>query len=134
MARLRLVGLLGGAVTAALLLTAAQRPAALAETSAGMWEVSGAPGASAPVRQCVSEVVTLAHFEHRQKNCPRNVLNDGPSTTVIQYNCPGGDVGRSKVTVLTPRSLRIETQGISDKLPFSYVLQARRVGDCPERA
>ena len=130
---MRLIGLLGAGVIAAMTLTAAQRPSALSATSAGMWEVSGVPGAKGPARQCVAEVISLAHYEHRQKNCPRNVLSDGPSSTVIQYNCPGGDFGRSKVTVLTPRSLRIETQGISDKLPFSYVLQARRVGDCPER-
>ena len=36
--------------------------------------------------------------------------------------------------MLTPRSLRIETQGISDSLPFNYVLQARRVGDCAKSA
>ena len=131
---MRLGGYLIGGMTAALLLTAAQRPAALAGTSAGLWEISGAPDAKAPVRQCVSEVLSLAQFEHRQKACTRSVVGDGPSSTVIQYNCPGGDFGRSEVTVLTPRSLRIETQGISDKLPFSYVLQARRVGDCPERA
>ena len=131
---MRLGVLIGtGALTVLTLTAATQRPAALSVTSAGLWEVSGVPGAKAPVRQCVSEVIALAHFEHRQKNCPRNVLSDGPSSTVIQYNCTGGDFGRSKVTVVTPRSLKIETQGISDKLPFSYTLQARRVGDCPER-
>jgi len=35
--------------------------------------------------------------------------------------------------LITPRSIRIETQGISDNLPFNYVIQARRVGDCPRR-
>ena len=131
---MRLGGYLVGAAAAALILTAAQRPAALAGTSAGMWEISGVPGAKAPTRECVSEVLALAQFEHRAKTCTRNVVGDGPSSTVITYECRGGDSGRSKVTVVTPRSLKIETQGISDKLPFSYVLQARRVGDCPERA
>jgi hypothetical protein len=35
--------------------------------------------------------------------------------------------------LITPRSIRIETQGISGDLPFNYVLQARRVGDCANR-
>ena len=39
--------------------------------------------------------------------------------------------GHSEVTLLTPRSLRIATQGISDGLPFNYVLQAHRIADCP---
>ena len=58
------------------------------------------------------------------------MISDSESQTVIEYSCGGGGFGRSKVDVITPRSLRIETQGISDNLPFGYVLQARRVGDC----
>jgi len=115
---------------AALALIAAQRPAALAQTAPGLWEIAGLPGAKAPARECVADVVALAQFEHRRKNCQRSVLKDGPSSTVIHYSCPGNEFGRSTMTVITPRSLRIETQGISDNLPFAYVLQARRVGEC----
>ena len=130
---MRLGAILIGGVFAALTLTAAQRPSPLAVTSAGLWEVTGLPGSKTPVRQCVGDVAALAQFEHRQKNCTRRVLSEGPSSVVIHYQCPGGDFGRSKVTVVTPRSLKIETQGISDRYPFSYVLQARRVGTCAER-
>ena len=56
------------------------------------------------------------------------------SSTAIDYSCGGAGFGHSEITVLTPRSLRIETQGISDGLPFNYVLQARRVDDCPKSA
>jgi hypothetical protein len=118
----------------ALALGAAQRPAALAETTPGLWEVSGAPGAQITLRQCVADVQALGQFEHRNQNCSLKVLSDGPSTAVIQYDCPAGGFGRSKLTVITPRAMRIETQGISDNLPFNYVLQARRVGDCSARA
>ena len=111
---------------------AAQRPAALASTAPGLWEIDGLPGGK-PVRECVSEVAALAQYEHRSKNCARNLINDGPSSAVIQYQCAGNDFGRSKISVITPRSLRIETQGISDSLPFGYVLQARRISDCPDR-
>ena len=109
---------------------AAQRPAALAQTAPGLWEIAGLPGAKTPARECVADVTALAQFEHRRKSCQRNVLKDGPSSTVIHYSCAGNEFGRSTMTVITPRSLRIETQGISDSLPFAYVLQARRVGDC----
>lgn len=125
--------LLAAMPLAALALIAAQRPAALAQTSPGLWEIDGVPGARTPARQCVADVAALAQFEHRAKTCRRNVVSDGPSSTVIQYSCAGSEFGRSKLTVITPRSLRIETQGISDNLPFAYVLQARRVGDCPAR-
>ena len=130
MTRLKKLLVVGTVPLAALAVMAAQRPAALASTAPGLWEIDGLPGGKA-VRECVAEVAALAQYEHRTKNCGRSVLSDGPSTTVIQYQCPGNEFGRSKMTVITPRSLRIESQGISDNLPFAYVLQARRVGDCP---
>ena len=105
-------------------------PAALAKVAGGLWEISGVPGAQAPVRQCVADILALAQYEHRGKACSRSVIHDGPSSTKVSYQCGGAGFGESEVDVITPRSLRIATQGISDQLPFSYVLQARRVGDC----
>jgi hypothetical protein len=121
------------APVAALALIAAQRPEALAPAAPGLWEIDGLPGASAPARECVADVVALAQYEHRAKRCTRNLVSNGPSFAVITYTCAGNEFGRSKLTLITPRSLRIETQGISDNLPFAYVLQARRIGDCPGR-
>jgi hypothetical protein len=37
------------------------------------------------------------------------------------------------VTLITPRSLRIDTQGISGGYPFHYQIHARRVGNCAAR-
>ena len=109
---------------------AAAAPSALEKVAGGMWEISGAPGVQAPVRQCVPDVTALAQFEHRSRNCARSVTSDHGNSAVINYRCGDGAFGQSQLDVITPRSLRISTQGISDQLPFSYVLQARRVGDC----
>jgi hypothetical protein len=117
----------GGVLT----LVAAVQPSALAQTQSGLWEISGAPGAKAPLRQCIGNVATLAEFEHRGKNCSPKVISSHPDSIVIQYSCGPAGFGRSQVDVITPRSLRIDTQGISGGLPFSYVLQARRIDDCP---
>jgi hypothetical protein len=117
-------------VAAALTLGAAKPPGALSQTAGGIWEVTGVPGSSAPVRQCVADVTALAQFEHRRKICKRSVLSDSGASTVISYSCGNGEFGQSKMTVVTPRSLKIETQGISDNAPFNYVLQAHRTGDC----
>ena len=122
--------MLAGGVAAMVMLGAAQRPAALAVTSSGLWEVTGVPGSRAPERLCVSDTAMLAQFEHRGKSCTRVVISDTPTATVIHYTCPANGFGQSKLTVVTPRSMRIETQGISDNLPFNYVLQARRIGEC----
>ena len=111
-----------------LMLAAAQRPAALAQTSGGLWEVMG-QGRS-PARICVADTALLAQWEHRQASCTRVVIRDTPTWAEIHYTCSGGGFGRSKVTLITPRSLRIETQGIAGQTPFNYVVQARRVGGC----
>jgi len=120
-------------VGVALLLGAAARPAALAQAAPGLWEVTGVPAMKAPIRQCFGDLLALAQFEHRNESCSRRVIRDAASSTTVEYNCPGGGFGRSEIGLITPRSLRIETQGISGGLPFHYVIQARRMGDCPSR-
>ena len=134
MARSSILALIGATALAGFAAGAAQRPAALSQTNPGLWEIAGVPGARAPARECVGDIAALARFEHRGRSCSSKVLRDGESSAEIEYSCGGSGFGRSTLTVLTPRSLRIETQGISDNLPFHYVLQARRVGDCPGRS
>ena len=127
----RFLAIVGSGVGCALVLGAATKPAALAQVAPGLWEVSGVPGTRKPIVQCVSDLLALAQFEHRGENCSRHVIRDGGSSATVEYQCPGGGFGRTEVGVVTPRSLRLDTQGISDGLPFHYVAQARRVGDCP---
>lgn len=116
-----------------LALAGAAHPSVFEQAQPGMWEISGVPGAKAPVKQCVADVAKLAEFEHRGKNCWVKVISSSASSTVVEYSCGAAGFGRSQVDALTPRSLRIDTQGISNQLPFNYVLQARRIGDCPQQ-
>jgi hypothetical protein len=124
--------ILGLAVAVPAAAWAAAQPSALSKVASGLWEISGAPGAQGPVRQCVSDVLKLAQYEHRGKPCTRNIISEGPRSTTINYKCGAAGFGQSEIEVVTPRSLTISTQGISDRLPFNYVLLARRVGDCPK--
>jgi hypothetical protein len=126
------LGLAGAA--AALSLAAGQQPKALATISGGLWEISGVPGAKAPVRECLADVAMLAQFEHLGHTCSREVISDDARSTVIHYSCGAAGFGHSEIEVITPRSLTVRTQGISGGLPFNYVLLARRVGDCPNSA
>jgi hypothetical protein len=128
---MRIIAAFCASGAAVLLLAAAARPATLAETTPGLWEITGFPNPDASARQCVADTAALAALEHRGQTCKQVVISDTPSTTVIEYTCSNGGFGRTKLTLLTPRSLRIETQGISAKYPFNYVIQARRVGECP---
>lgn len=113
---------------------AASPPSALAQVAGGMWEISGAPGTQTPIRQCVADILALSQFEHRGHICSRKILSDSARSTLINYSCGSAGFGQTQIDVITPRSLRISTQGISEQLPFNYVLQARRVGDCTKTA
>jgi hypothetical protein len=134
MARTATLFLTTGVIGAAFVLGAAQQPSVFAQAQPGLWEISGAPGARAPVRQCVADLAALARFEHRASVCTARIVADSASSAHVEYSCGGAGFGQSQVELLTPRSLRISTQGISGGLPFNYVLQARRVDDCPKSA
>ena len=119
---------------AVLVLGAAQQASPLAQAKPGEWELSGMPGIAKPVRECVADMLLLARHEHRGKNCSSQMIRETGTTVVVEYTCGGAGFGHSQIDVLTPRSLRINTQGISDGLPFNYVLQAHRLGDCATNA
>ena len=114
----------------AFVVAAAQPGPGLADLQPGLWEVTGAEHEQVLARQCVADVAALARFEHRGKACSAKVLKSSGSEASVEYSCGAAGFGHSDIDVLTPRSLRISTQGISGGLPFNYVLQARRIGDC----
>ena len=118
---------------AALMLTAAQQPSPFAQAKAGDWELTGIPGVKAN-HQCIGDMLSLARYEHRGKSCSSKVISQNATKAVVEYTCGGAGFGHSELELITPRNLRVSTQGISDGLPFNYVLQARRLGDCPATA
>jgi hypothetical protein len=121
---------IGGAGAMLLALTAASRPMVLTRVSGGLWEFSGLHGAPAPQRICVPNTADFSQIEHRSVPCSRTVIRETGSTAEVHYSCSGGRFGQTNLSLITPRSLRIETQGISSDGPFHHVVQARRVGEC----
>lgn len=119
----------GGAVCAILALSAAKLPPALANAG-GLWEISRSATGAGAEKVCAPDLAVLAQWEHRRGQCTRVVISSTTDEAVIHYTCSGGGFGRSNIKALTPRSLRIDTQGISSGYPFSYVLHARKVGNC----
>ena len=101
----------------------------------GLWEITGVPGTKAPVRECIGDLVVARPVRaSRAQLRTKRVISDGASATTVEYRCRDGGFGRSTIGPVTPRTLRIDTQGISDGLPFGYVVQARSVGECPAQA
>ena len=49
----------------------------------------------------------------------------------MQYTCRGRGYGRTHIRRETGRLVQIESQGIVDGLPFDFVAEGRRIGECP---
>jgi len=109
---------------------AADMPKALAGVAGGLWELSGIPGAKASAKQCVADPVDLAFVEHKAAECSHQILADSGDTLRLSYRCSGAGFGQATIKVVTPRSLRVDVQGIADGAPYAYVMQAHRLGDC----
>ena len=107
--KLMTAGTVGAALV--LLLTAAGRPASLGLVDGGLYEIDSIGKGHRP-RLCVADPMIFANYEHRGRPCARTVISDGPNGAVVEYRCGGGDFGRSTVKALTPKSLRVDTQGI----------------------
>ena len=115
------------------LLSAAAAQSALAPASGGLWQVADSLKGAPKLSLCLADPVLLSQWEHRTARCSRTTLSDQGNKTVISYTCADGGFGRSEISLLTPRTMRVATQGISAGGPFNYVLHARRVGNCPSR-
>ena len=100
---------------------------------AGLWEVSARADGHGAQRVCLQSLSTLLQWEHRDRRCEQRVLGSSPSGVRVDYNCGAADFGHSTLTVITPRTLKVETQGISASYPFQYTVHARRVGNCESR-
>ena len=119
------------AVSAAMI--AAASPRALAPAIGGLWEVSPDATGHGAEQICVASSTALAVWEHRAGRCTPEVISDQGTVARIRYTCADGGFGDTKITLITPRTLRIETQGISGGLPFHYQRHARRIGQCVAR-
>lgn len=117
-----------GAAVLLLTVAATSRPSLFSQTTGGLWEVSRANGGRRTV--CVPDPVALAQYEHLRSNCTRDLVRNQDRHAEIHYTCSGGAFGQSSIDLITPRSLRITTQGISRNAPFHYTIQARRIGNC----
>lgn len=131
-ARLRLaIAVLAGGLAFALP-ASGQRPplAMLDQLERGRWELR-MRDAGGPVQSlCLGDARRLIQLRHPQNICERYIVDDTSSDVTVQYTCRGKGYGRTHIRRETGRLVQIETQGIADGLPFNFVVEGRRVGDC----
>lgn len=104
---------------------------ALASLEPGLWQLRDLDNKSgAALSICASDPAMLMQVRHRGAECSHTVIANGASEATVHYSCPGKGFGRTSLRVETPRLVQIETQGISDQLPFASRYEARRTGAC----
>ena len=111
-------------------LAAAATPAVLAKSRPGMWQLEGIEGSKVPARMCIANLADLARLQHPGRKCSQRLLKESESSATFSYQCSGSDFGQTRLDWVTSQSFRVHTQGISGGLPFAYLVQARRLGEC----
>ncbi|HEX6376596.1 MAG TPA: hypothetical protein VFZ91_12850 [Allosphingosinicella sp.] len=102
---------------------------ALSQLERGRWQLRDSAGG--PARSvCLGDPIALVQLEHRDASCGREVVASEANGATVQYTCPGHGFGHTSIRVETPRLARIDTQGLIDGRPFSYRVEARKVGSC----
>lgn len=103
---------------------------ALSRLETGRYALTIVGSPAAPRLVCVADAAMLIQLQHPGIPCSQIVVADTADTTTVNYICAGGGHGRTAVTITTPRSFDLQTQGISGGAPFDIDYQGRRVGAC----
>jgi hypothetical protein len=107
---------------------------ALSRLETGQYELKIIGATDTPRLVCLADAAMLVQLQHPGITCSRLVVADGFDSATINYSCASGGHGRTVVTITTPRSFDIQTQGISGGAPFDVDYQGRRVGACGARS
>ncbi len=107
-----------------------QSLAMLDQLAAGRWEIRPRDGSRRAYPVCIDSGRKLIQLRHDSLACDRVTVSDTPTEVTVQYTCRGLGYGRTSIRKETDRLVQIETQGIAEGLPFDFIAEARRVGDC----
>ncbi len=123
---LGLAGLL--AVAAPVFALALPEVKAFSKLERGRWQLRGSD--SEPRSICLGDPAILVQLEHEGVRCEHEILANEAGGATVQYSCPSRGYGHTSIRIETPRLARIDTQGLADGRPFSYRVEARKVGTC----
>ncbi len=106
---------------------------AMRAVAPGNWSLRATGSPEAARASCFSDTAAFLRLRLRTAQCSRFVIEDTARLSTVHYTCPGIGHVRTTVHVDTPRSLRIESEGIADGMPFADAYEARRIGNCGGR-
>ena len=121
---------IGGLILAAVpALGAGPQLGMLDQLAAGSWEMRNRSGAVIQ-RICFPHGRQLVQLRHPGPPCDIYIIADQPNEVVVQYTCRRRGYGRTHIRRESNRLVQMDGIGIDDGLPFEFVFEARRVGDC----
>jgi len=96
----------------------------------GSWElrIRGESGQTQHI--CLENGRRLIQLKHPALSCSQQIVESGANEVTVQYTCPGQGYGRTHIRRENNRLVQIDSQGIAQRLPFAFVAEARRVGEC----
>jgi hypothetical protein len=111
----------------------AEAPATLAAfelLQPGLWEFKSTQDGAANRSICLRDSKAMLQLKHFQQSCSQFVIANGPRAATVHYQCNGAGHGQTSVRVETPRLVQLQSQGLSNRAPFSFSAEGRRIGDC----
>ena len=103
-------------------------PAAFAQIERGQWLLK--ERTEGDRKLCLTAPGALVQIRHGAVSCEQFVVVQDQRSATVRYTCAGHGQGRTTITIVTPRSLRIETQGVIDGAPFALDYDASKLGPC----
>lgn len=100
----------------------------------GLWQfrnIGGGPSGAAVDQLCISDMKKLAQVQHNRFDCEQKLLRANMATALISYSCAGHGNGLTTIRRESDQIIQISSQGINDGAPFSFNVEARRMGSCP---
>lgn len=121
---------LGGALIGGAGVAQAPGLGGLAGLERGDWELHVRKAGGAVSHICLGDPRMLLQIQHPRNICRRYVVTDTAQHIVVTYDCAAAGNGRTDLRIETARLVQIQSQGVADSAPFSFQMEARRIGTC----
>jgi hypothetical protein len=96
----------------------------------GQWNLR-AVGAAAPLTKiCLGNPEVLTQIQHSGAACERYVIRSTVNSVTVSYTCKGQGQGLTTIRKESNRIVHIQSQGIHNNAPFSFVVEGRKIGPC----
>lgn len=104
--------------------------AMLDQLDPGAWELRERGDGPTTRNLCLDSGRRLIQLRHPGLPCSTVVIDDQANDVTVQYTCRGRGYGRTHIRRETNALVQVDSQGIVNGLPFSFVAEARKVGSC----